>query len=108
MPAFVRLATVVTTTAGTPVAVSNSSLLVSSVIFYGDSTNTGNVYFGDQTVTTSNGIPIAKNQGWPISFDNQYGNNNIIDLSTIYFDSDNTGNKVRVAYIKWITPNALS
>lgn len=96
------------TTAGVPKIVSTTRLYVSSVIFQADSTNTGKVYFGSSGVNSSTGIALSAGEQLEVSFDNQYGNNNLIDLSTLYFDTDTNGNVVRVAIFKWITSNALS
>lgn len=109
MPAILKTKnTVLSTVAGVATPVSQVSIKCSSIIFQAASANTGNVYFGASNVTTSNGIHIAKNETFELTFDNQYGNNNILDLSSLYFDTDNTGNTVKVAYIQWITPDALT
>lgn len=107
MPAIIKTHNSISTTSGVATPVSNSTVLCSSVIFEADSANTGKVYFGDSTVTTSTGQSISAGQKFTVSFDNQYGNNNIFDLSYFYFATDTTSNVVRVLYIKWITPNAL-
>ena len=108
MPAILRTGTVISTTAGVPTQASNTSKLISSVIFQAGYTNTGKVYYGDSSVTTTNGIGISAGETLEISFDNQYGNANYINLNSLYFDTDTTGNTVRIAYIFWVTVNALS
>lgn len=107
MPAVLKVHSALSTTSGVATPVSNSSVLCSSVIFEADASNTGKVYFGDSTVTTSTGQSLSAGQKFTVSFDNQYGNNNIFDLSNFYFATDTTSNVVRVLYIKWVTPNAL-
>lgn len=107
MPAVLKTHTVVSLTNGVATPVANSSILCSSVVFEADAANTGKIFFGDSTVTVNNGQSISPGSKFEVSFDNQYGNNNIFDLANFYFDTATTSNVVRVCYIKWITPNAL-
>lgn len=93
--------TAVSLTNGVATQIVSTKTFASSVICYADSLNTGNIYMGGASVTTSNGIPISKNQSENISYDLVYGANQKIDLSSIYFDTDTTGNKVRVLYVPW-------
>lgn len=93
----------------TPVTLSNSSAtpikstttVCSSVIFTADSNNTGNIYYGASNVSSTNGKPMAAGDELQIGYDQVFGTNGKIDLSNVYFASDNNGNAVRVTYIKW-------
>lgn len=100
---FTTLATVspVTLTNGVATQLSSSLIRTSSLIMEADENNTGKIYFGDSSVNTSRGISLSPGQSLSLGFDNVYGGNNKIDLSSIYFDTATTGNKVRVAYIRW-------
>lgn len=88
-------------TNGVATKLSSLQLFASSVVIYADTLNTGNVYLGGSNVTTANGIPIAKNMSQNISYELVYGTNGKVDLSTIYMDTDTSGNLVRIIYIQW-------
>ena len=90
-----------TLTTGVATALSSTQIFASSAIIYADNLNTGNVYVGGPTVTTTNGIPIAKNQSQNLAYDLIYGANQKIDLSKVYLDTDTTGNAVRIVYVPW-------
>lgn len=103
MADYTTLATIspVTLTNAVATPLSASSIRTSSLIMEADESNTGKIYFGDSSVTTLRGISLSPGQSLSLGFDQVYGGNNKIDLSTIYFDTATTGNKVRVTYIRW-------
>lgn len=74
----------VTTTAGTQVALAASTAIL-GVGVKALPTNTGNVYVGDSTVSSSSGLILQANDS--ASFD-------IDDLALVFFDVDNTGEGV--------------
>jgi hypothetical protein len=88
-------------TASAATKISSTQLFAASVVIYADNLNTGNVYLGGSNVTVSNGIPLSKNQSQNISYELVFGTNGKIDLSTIYMDTDTTGNLVRITYVQW-------
>lgn len=77
------------TTAGTRVALA-SSTTCKSVTIKSLSTNTGIIYVGDSTVTSTNGFQLYS--GDAVSFD-------ISNLSTIYLDSSVNGEGVTYLYV---------
>ena len=89
-------------TNGVATPLSAKQLFVSSLIIYADNLNTNNVYIGGPTVSASNGIPLRAGQSQNLSYDLVWGGNGKIDVSKIYFDTDNTGNLVRVVHVPWI------
>lgn len=78
-----------------------SAIVCSSVFLTADSANTGKVYFGGPTVSTANGKPMDPTDEIQIGYDLVFGCNGKIDLANIYFDTDTTGNAVRITYIRW-------
>ena len=88
-------------TNGVATQILSTKIYASSVICYADNLNTGNIYMGGPTVSVTNGIPISKNMSNSLAYDLVWGANGKIDLSSIYFDTDTSGNKVRVVYVPW-------
>lgn len=103
MAAVLITLTPVTLTASAATPVKQSATVCSSVFFTADSLNTGNIYFGASNVSVSNGKPMAPGDELQIGYDLVFGTNGKIDLSQLYFASDNDGNAVRVTYIRWDT-----
>lgn len=85
-------------TAGTREAISGSSVRCKSVIISADSLNTGKVYVGDSSVSSTNGVELSA--GEDIILDADYLGNaeDELDLSDIYVDTASNGNKVRIQY----------
>jgi len=83
------------TSAGTAEALTSSSVLASSVIIRAMEDNTGYVYVGDSTVSSSTG---ALEQRTTIAFG---GDNNVgtIDLADVYVDADTNGDGVDIWYV---------
>ncbi len=102
----ITLTPITVTTAGTRVALSATTIFTSSILIEADTLNTGYIYWGGVDVTSTNGNSLAAGQGTSISadllkHDLSHGNHQKIDLSTVYVDASNNGNKVRVTYLPW-------
>ena len=103
-----KLVTVTVTTAGTRVQVtSDTSIRPSAVYFEALSSNTGQIYIGDVTVSSTVymarlTIPsTASAPSWQIvspSSDHRSGGTGI-QLSNLYVDSSVNGEKVQVTYV---------
>lgn len=80
----------------TPVQVYPDVWWVLNVTIQAESTNTGNIYVGDETVTTTTGVPVAP--GDTCEIDVPVGGRNFdeISLNDIYIVSSTSGNKARV------------
>lgn len=96
------LAQVTVTTTGTRVQVSTSDLAVTSVVIQAAPANTGNIYVGDDAVTsTRNSATLEPSRAWSISADGsgRAGQEEFV-LSDFWVDSATSGDKVNVSYIK--------
>lgn len=87
-------------TAGTPVALSASSLLVYAATVQSLSTNSGSQYLGDSTVDSSTGMEIKPGDIAEIEPPAKARGNDMFDLSKWYVDSSSNGAEFRV--IAWI------
>lgn len=98
MAQVMKTATLVTIdAAGTAEAVVSGATYVTSVIIEASSTNAGTGYIGDSTVTSSNGVTLGAGDTWSWDATDQHGE---LDLSTVYLDTDNSGDTFRVIYTK--------
>jgi hypothetical protein len=85
-------------TAGTAVQVSNTRRRVLSVTFIARAGNTGNVYVGDSTVSSTNGVELQQGQ----SFTFNPGSMGVsIPFSDFYVDAANNGDDVDHGAILW-------
>lgn len=76
----------IVTTAGTRVALSATKKLLSKLKIRALTTNTGAIYIGDVTVSSTIGYPLAA--GVEIDLDSLLVNDDdVIDISKIYIDS---------------------
>lgn len=92
---------VTVTTAGTRVPLFASTKPVASLIIMTISTNSNNVYVGDVTVTSSNGVPLKPEKSLDMELpQDANGKMMEIDASQIYLDSDTNGNQVRVFWLE--------
>lgn len=94
------LSPVTINTAGTREAISGSSVLCYSVIISADKLNTGNVYVGDSSVSSSNGEELAAGESIILTADELFNGNIEIDLADIYVDTQTNNNVVRIQYQK--------
>ncbi len=91
---------VTVSTAGTAVALSSTSKLVSCLAIYALSSNTNFVYVGDSGVDSTNGMPLKPEGSIDIESQNDANGKLIeVDISEIYVDADTNGNEVRVTYL---------
>lgn len=84
-------------TAGTRQQLTATSTAVLSVIVQADSLNTGKIYVGDSSVSSSSGIELAAGEAFVI--EPQYFGDNEINLSDIYLDTATNNNVARIQYI---------
>lgn len=94
MPLFNPIVTTVTT-AGTRVQVTSSSILVRQATFRPLVTNSGEVYIGDDGVSSSDGFPISPGDSYTLR-----PHNGVLDLAQIYVDADTSGDKVAISVIE--------
>lgn len=87
------------TTAGTRVALSATSLVVRSFKIRANTGNTGFIYLGDSSVSSTTGFELDDEDVY--EFICPSGKNiNEIDLSTVYIDSSVNGEGVTVFWMK--------
>ena len=87
-------------TAGVRVQITSSNLACSGVIFQASTGNTGKLYVGDSTVTSSNGISLSPGETYTIASQSLDG---VMDaeliLSDFWIDADTNGNSVKIHYL---------
>lgn len=94
------LGLVTVTLAGTRVQVTSSSIGCGGIIFQASSSNSGKVYIGDSTVTSSNGIALGPGESFTVAGHSLDGNmDSELILSDYWVDADTNGNSVRVHYL---------
>lgn len=88
--------------AGTAQAITSSSKEVREATIYAADTNTGNVYIGMDNTTAKNGVGIvlAGGESMDIRGTDVGGTQEMVDLSSIFFDGGTTGNKLVVLYLE--------
>ena len=94
------LAAVTITTAGSRQAISATPTPTTSVIIEADPTNTGYVYVGDDSVSSSNGSALLPGESLSVDTDVTGHAAEEVYLSDIYVDTATNGNKVRIQYLK--------
>lgn len=72
-------------TAGTAIALSDTSVSIQGVVIIANSGNTGNVFVGDSGVDSSNGAIVPPGAALPLDID---------DLSKVFVDGENTDDGV--------------
>lgn len=94
------LSPVTVATAGTRVQITSSNLGASGIVFQAGPSNTGRVYIGDSTVSSSNGVSLGPGEIFAVSSQSLDG---VMDaeliLSDYWVDADVSGNSVRVQYL---------
>ena len=92
----------VTSSTGARVQVSTSSIEVIEVIIQAKDTNTGSVYVGDSTVTSTNGLKLGapETSRTPdfVSFGTGGIPSNTINLNSLYIDPVNSNEGTNVFY----------
>ena len=84
----------VVSTAGTPEPLSGVSKFVSQVLIQAKDSNTGKVYIGKSTVSSTNGVELTAGESVP--FVANVGAK--IDLNKLYIDVDTDGEGVKIIY----------
>jgi hypothetical protein len=89
------------TTAGTRVALVSSSTLAINVVIQANSGNTGVIYVGDSTVSSSVfGVKLTAGNSVSIELPPISDGAMEVDLADIYLDSGTNGDGVSVMYFK--------
>ena len=91
--------TVTVSSAGTRVACSASTLPVASVLIQADTSNTGYLYVGDNTVSSTKGISLSAGDAIEFSV-SVNGRTDELDLADIYLDAQTSGNKGRITVLR--------
>lgn len=86
--------------AGTAEQIDSTQIPVTSIFIEASDTNTGNIYIGDSTVSSSDGIPLAAGQSLSLGSDMIPRQADELYLSDLYIDADTNGNEARISYIK--------
>lgn len=88
-------------TAATRVQVSTADLFVKELTVSGHAANTGHVYLGGVTVSSSVGLQIKVGTG-PIrlTFGSIAGKSDLLNLKNVYVDVSVSGEKVSMLYIQ--------
>ena len=89
-------------TAGTAVPLSATQLFVKQAIVQFVAGNVGNIFIGESGVTSSNGIVLnASGPVFTLSAEDSLADEDdcVFDLSQVFINAANNGDKVRVAYI---------
>jgi hypothetical protein len=89
------------TTAGTRVQVSSTDTPISSIIIQASSGNSGVIYVGDSSVSSTAGIVLTAGQAWAVTADasGRHGFEEMV-LSDFWVDSASNGDKFKVVYMK--------
>jgi hypothetical protein len=82
-------------TSGVAESLSSTPLTVYNAIIVADAANTGNIFVGGSSVSTTNGIPVEP--GNTLTLAVEVERNSEIDLSEVYLITNTTGNTVRIA-----------
>ena len=89
------------TTAGTELPLTATSTKVTSVSVQAKCGNTGNIFIGDSGVSSTEGHLLDACQVWTYGNDNSLSiGNSLLDLNTVYIDTDSSGDGVQIIYTK--------
>lgn len=87
----------VTLASATPTKVSNTHIAITSLTIQAEDSNTGNVYFGDDTVNSTDGFFIMPGNTAEITADSfGRGGTEELFLDEVYLYTDTAGNSVRL------------
>ena len=90
---------VTVTTAGTRVQVSTTDLFVKKIIVCGHAANTGHIYVGDVTVSSTVGLQLKLSHDPVVIGDLEIsGKDDTFNLKNMYVDSSVNGEKVSILY----------
>lgn len=90
---------VTVTSAGTRVQVSSTDLYAYDVIFQAPTANAANIFIGDSTVSSSNGLILTPGDSMSLSGTVFKTHTDQFNLKDIYVDSTSNNQTCRVAYI---------
>ena len=85
-------------TAGTRVQISNTARRVLSITFKARNGNTGSIYIGTSTVSSSNGIELRKNESFTYNFQ---ATGTSAPISDFWVDAATNGDDVDWGAIMW-------
>jgi hypothetical protein len=83
--------------AGTRQRLTSTSTGIYAIIFQADDLNTGKIYVGDSSVSSSNGVSLAAGDVYVIEA-SDFGDKEL-DLSDYYVDTATNGNVVKIQYL---------
>lgn len=87
-------------TAGTRVALSSVPTPVTSILIEADIGNTDNIYVGDDSVDSTNGIRLVPGESVSVGSDQIPRQDDELFLSDVFLDADTNGDKARIQFIK--------
>jgi len=87
---------VVCTDSNTPYKIYPTTLFVLTVTIFANAANTGNIYVGDDAVTTTTGVPVAPGDTCEIDVEIGGKTSDEISVDDIYIISGTSGNSARV------------
>ena len=99
MPLKVYTFTKTVTAAGTRERLTEQNMVVPAVLMQGISTNTNDVYIGDNRVANDNGIEIDATDSIVINAYQMGFANEEISLKEIWIDADTNGEGINVMYL---------
>jgi hypothetical protein len=97
------LSDVAVATAGVPVPLSGTSLLVRQAVIQYDGGNTGDIFVGESDVTQTKCLVLnSTSPSLALEAEDTVADedNVFFDLADVYIDAANNGDKVKVAYVE--------
>jgi hypothetical protein len=92
---------VTVTTAGTRVQVSSTDLFVKKIVVAGHAANTGHIYLGTVTVSSSVGLQLKLSAAPTVIGDMEIaGKDDSFNLKDMYVDSSVNGEKLSILYFQ--------
>lgn len=93
------LAAKTVTTAGTQVPLSATTLKARMIVVQADPSNAGNVFLGDSSVDSTNGIVLEPGESYSYAVTETIPYLEL-DLNAIYVDAATNADKVRIQYLE--------
>ena len=85
-------------TKGTAVQVSLALIRTPSAVIQADIGNSGNIYYGDDSVDKDNGQALGPGESGPMTPPERPSGTDEILLDEVWVDADNNGAKARILY----------
>lgn len=98
--AFVNPAAKAVTTAGTRVQLTSTATLADNLVIQAIKTNTGNIFLGDSSVSSTRGFTLVPGQFISFEGSRRRDGSDYLDLSTFWLDCATNGDGVQWAYYK--------